>query len=713
MHPRLSARPSASHETPTKPHETLMKHSDRPESNPPHGARPRLRVGDCVVDLERAVLLDAERRPRHLRARAWRVLAHLAARPGHLVDREALMTAVWTDVIVTDDSLVQAVADIRRALGEPGRHALRTVPRRGYMLLAEAEAEAEHEPEHEIACPAPCSADTPDRSLARELDARAQRTFVGREAELERLVAMTCDPSSPIAVALVHGPGGIGKSTLLERVKHLTAERGVPVIGIDARLVEPTPPALLEALARAAGSAHVPDSIEALAATWPGPQTLLVIDSAEHIGSLQPLLRDRLLPALPAGTRAVIASRDPPDVRWHAHPLWGLSVETLRIGELARQDSLALLERLGVAAPLRAGAVDLARGHPLALALLAAQLRRSEVLPEDLGPDLLRMLVQRCVVQVPDAAHWRALQVAALVNRVTEALLARTVPDGPAPALYDWLARQDYVRRHADGLSMHELVSEAVSSDLCSRDPLNDRALRNAVFAHLTTVLREKPSRELTTLGSLLRLLRDVASFRRSFDLERIGRYTVDTAEPGDREAILALRTSGLPAFERGAFDHWLGHPATRWQVIREDGVRVCGVSCFLRLDRVCDDDLRADPLVRRVLDALSGAIRGTSVMARFTIPEGERGPRNPAMGALQCNQARSWAGEPGLHHWVIASVHPDRHEALLRDSGFERMPDCDVVADGATIGCFVHDWREEPWERWYERVTAQGRSAP
>ena len=607
------------------------------------------------------------------------------------------------------------MADIRRALGEPGRQALRTVPRRGYMLLAEPEPEPGRAPEpaREVAPPAKRGVHAPDRSLARELETRAQRTFVGRESEVERLVAVACDPASPIAVALVHGPGGIGKSTLLERVKRLSSERGVPVVEIDARLVEPTPPALLEALARAAGHPHAPVSIETLAATWPGPRSLLVIDSAEHIGSLQPLLRDRLLPALPAGTRTVIASRDPPDVRWHAHPLWGLSVETLRIGELARPDSLALLDRLGVDAALRARACDLARGHPLALALLAAQIRRSGLLPEDLGDDVLRVLVQRCVVQAPDAAHWRALHVAALVERVTEALLARTVPDGVAPALYDWLARQDYMARHADGLSMHELVSEAVSSDLGRRDPLNDRALRVAVFAHLTTVLREAPSLELAPLGSLLRLLRDVASFRRSFELERIGRYTVDAAEPADRQAILALRASGLPALEHRAFDHWHGHPATHWQVIREDGARVCGVSCLLRLDRVDDDDLRADPLVRRVLDALGGPIRGASIMARFTIPEGERGPRNPAMGALQCNQARTWASEPGLHHWVIASVHPDRYAALLRDSGFERMPDCDVVADGATIGCFVHDWREEPWEQWYERVTARGRSAP
>ena len=59
----------------------------------------------------------------------------LAARRGETVDKDALHAAVWGDVAVTDDSLVQCIGDIRRALG-PARGALRTVPREGYRLEA-------------------------------------------------------------------------------------------------------------------------------------------------------------------------------------------------------------------------------------------------------------------------------------------------------------------------------------------------------------------------------------------------------------------------------------------------------------------------------------------------------------------------------------------------------------------------------------------------
>jgi TolB-like protein/Flp pilus assembly protein TadD len=49
------------------------------------------------------------------------------------------MEAVWPGVIVTDDSITQCVAEIRRVLGEEGSQLLRTLPKRGYMLAAKVE----------------------------------------------------------------------------------------------------------------------------------------------------------------------------------------------------------------------------------------------------------------------------------------------------------------------------------------------------------------------------------------------------------------------------------------------------------------------------------------------------------------------------------------------------------------------------------------------
>ena len=92
-------------------------------------------VGDRTVDLARELLLDGHGEIVPLRPQAWAVLRLLAQSAGRLVRKNEILDEVWSDCEVTEDSLVQAIGDIRQALGQTGRLALRTLPRRGYMLV--------------------------------------------------------------------------------------------------------------------------------------------------------------------------------------------------------------------------------------------------------------------------------------------------------------------------------------------------------------------------------------------------------------------------------------------------------------------------------------------------------------------------------------------------------------------------------------------------
>jgi DNA-binding winged helix-turn-helix (wHTH) protein len=69
------------------------------------------------------------------------VLVLLATRAGKIVSKEALTEAAWRDVAVTDNSLVQAVAGLRKALGgqDVSTRYIQTVTRRGYRFLAPVE----------------------------------------------------------------------------------------------------------------------------------------------------------------------------------------------------------------------------------------------------------------------------------------------------------------------------------------------------------------------------------------------------------------------------------------------------------------------------------------------------------------------------------------------------------------------------------------------
>jgi DNA-binding winged helix-turn-helix (wHTH) protein/Tol biopolymer transport system component len=105
------------------------------------------RFGDFVVDLRGRSLRRGEREI-HLGERAFDVLRLLLENAGSVVSRNELIDTVWREVIVTDDSLARAVSDLRTALSDDAAHAryIRTVHRRGYVLIAPVTAIDDSEP---------------------------------------------------------------------------------------------------------------------------------------------------------------------------------------------------------------------------------------------------------------------------------------------------------------------------------------------------------------------------------------------------------------------------------------------------------------------------------------------------------------------------------------------------------------------------------------
>jgi TolB-like protein/DNA-binding winged helix-turn-helix (wHTH) protein len=99
----------------------------------------RFALGDAAIDLAAGRVHAPDGTETELRVQSAAVLRALAARRGETVTKDELHTAVWGDIAVTDDSLVQCVGDIRRAFGS-ARDMIQTVRGRGYRLAVEGEA---------------------------------------------------------------------------------------------------------------------------------------------------------------------------------------------------------------------------------------------------------------------------------------------------------------------------------------------------------------------------------------------------------------------------------------------------------------------------------------------------------------------------------------------------------------------------------------------
>ena len=92
-----------------------------------------VRFAGITMDLSAGLLRRGEQ-ALPLRPKSFDVLAYFVQHRGRLIPRLELLTAVWPDVIVTDDSLVQCLVEIRRVLGE--HDPITTVRGRGYRFDA-------------------------------------------------------------------------------------------------------------------------------------------------------------------------------------------------------------------------------------------------------------------------------------------------------------------------------------------------------------------------------------------------------------------------------------------------------------------------------------------------------------------------------------------------------------------------------------------------
>jgi DNA-binding winged helix-turn-helix (wHTH) protein len=102
-----------------------------------------VQLGEWRVDPE----LDLVARDGHaikIEPRAMRVLSCLIERSGHIVSVSELLEEVWPDVVVGPDSVYQAIALLRRTLGDDSHHPIYIahVPRKGYRLVAPVGAPA-------------------------------------------------------------------------------------------------------------------------------------------------------------------------------------------------------------------------------------------------------------------------------------------------------------------------------------------------------------------------------------------------------------------------------------------------------------------------------------------------------------------------------------------------------------------------------------------
>ena len=81
-----------------------------------------------------------------LTPKAFATLLTLVRQAGQVVEKDDLLRTVWRDTFVSEETLTQNIATIRRALGDSSEQPqyVATVPRRGYRFIAEVTPRSQH-----------------------------------------------------------------------------------------------------------------------------------------------------------------------------------------------------------------------------------------------------------------------------------------------------------------------------------------------------------------------------------------------------------------------------------------------------------------------------------------------------------------------------------------------------------------------------------------
>ena len=96
-----------------------------------------IQVGEWLVDAA-VDTISRNGETQKLEPRTMRLLLYLAGHAGRVVDMQELLDEVWPNVVVTQGSVYQAIAQLRRILGDESEHPryIENLPRRGYRLVA-------------------------------------------------------------------------------------------------------------------------------------------------------------------------------------------------------------------------------------------------------------------------------------------------------------------------------------------------------------------------------------------------------------------------------------------------------------------------------------------------------------------------------------------------------------------------------------------------
>jgi hypothetical protein len=563
-------------------------------------------------------------------------------------------------------------------------------------------------------------------TLAERLQQARRHQFVGRASEIAGFAAALNTAELPYLLLHIHGPGGVGKTTLMAELERVAQNQNIPVLRLDARNVEASPDGFLLAVSLTLGltPGTTPDISPTEVFNARGPRQVLMIDTYEQLQPLDGWLREVFLPQLTAETVVVLAGRRPPSISWRTDPGWANLIRPLALRNLQASEGREYLARRGVPADQFDAVMAFTHGHPLALSLVADTFNQRTAhhsfdIGKNLEPDVVKTLLERFLEQVPGPAHRAALEACALVRLTTETLLATMMDVPDANELFEWLRGLSFIESKPVGLFPHDLARDAICYDLRWRNPDWNRELHRRARAYYTERLqRTRGLEQQRILMDDVYLHRENPMVKPFLSWGEFGSVYGETARPDDHTALLDMVRQHQGETEARIASHWFSRQPHNLIVYRDSSREPAGLLFKIDLHEATPEDLRLDPFAAQALGfaqrpSLSGhgpVREGESVILfRFWMAREGFQSVTPTQSLIFINAVQQYFSAPRLAWSFFPVAQPEFWSPALTYMDLMPVPVAHDILDAPNAaqhhGVFGHDWRVMGIPAWLEML--------